>query len=174
MFVRICGIAVCALALVACGSDNKAGPSCGANADCGASQVCAQGSCADALSVAYEVTLAIDVASTEPDGTPWDSDGSPPDVSASLSPIQTGSSIPGAPILQWDTDESFHPSWTPQQTTFTGSQLQLDANDDDTFGSGDHICTVQLPEIVGFLHQGGGQVESGSCRVSLTITPSGN
>lgn len=154
------------LALCAgCGPDpHPPPPQCTSNAGCAATEVCFDGRCVDALSVSYRLALSIDVAPTEPDGTAWDSDGSPPDVKAQL---ESG----GEPVTNFETQETFHAGWSPRLLGFqAGQSLALHVDDDDPVGS-DFICGIQLPELVAFLHQGGLQADGTSCHAVLSATP---
>lgn len=156
------------LMLAACGGSDPhpPAPQCVSNATCTADQVCFDGACVDSLAVAYRVELSIQVAPTEPDGTAWDNDGSPPDVEAQLDFADP------TPQLSFDSVESFHATWTPRLVGFkTGQTLSLHVDDADTFGGSDFICNVSLPELRSFLHAGGASVDGTSCQVNVAATP---
>ena len=165
------------LALVLFGCGPGGGTECTANTTCAATEVCSDGNCVDALSPQYDITLSIDVADKEQNGDSWDGDGSAPDVGATLEPVSSGG-ISGAPVTEWDSVESFHPTWQAQQGHFSQGSFEVTVTDDDsTFGfdNSETICTVALPaDTASFLHAGGGQIDGTSCRVTLSLTPSGS
>ena len=161
-------ISALALALVACGGHDSAPiPQCTTNAGCANTAVCLSGQCVDALTQQYAVTLKIAVAQQEPDGTLWDSDGSPPDVEATLG---SASSSAGQGVLSWAVQETFTASWPAVVTHFTGEALVLAAQDSDPFGA-DPICTIDLPDTVSLLHQGSLVSNATSCQVTIALTP---
>lgn len=173
MTLRACALGLFALGLLACGPERHVPPpQCTGNATCAATEVCFGGRCVDALSPPYHLALSIDVAPHEPDGTPWDSDGSPPDVEADLQLPDAGNTPDGAPLLHWNDLETFHASWEPQLVGFKAGQqpLSLHVVDADPFGS-DFICEVQITDVRGFLHLGGVGVDGTSCRVNLAAVP---
>ncbi|MBS2029123.1 MAG: hypothetical protein JST54_14565 [Deltaproteobacteria bacterium] len=166
MISRWLTISSLALALVACGGHDSAPiPQCTTNAGCANTAVCLTGQCVDALTQQYALTLKIAVAPAEPDGSQWDTDGSAPDVEATLAPT-SGSASP----LSWGVQETFSASWPAVVTHFTGDALALTVQDSDPFGA-DAICTIDLPDTVSLLHQGSLVSNATSCQVTLSLTP---
>ena len=169
MVRALAAAAVAALTLIACGGDDPPPIVCTQSPDCPSTQVCVGGQCFDALGRTYGLTLQIDVAPNEPDGTPWDSDGSAPDVLPHLS-ASTDTDIPTG-VLDWPDHEAFSASWDAVQFTPTDdSPLELSVVDDDPIGA-DSICDVALPETLAMLHLGGAVVEAESCRVTVVLVP---
>lgn len=168
--LRRLGVVLAALgsaALAACDSAAPtaaaAGPSCGAQADCPAAQVCAGSaskSCQDALPRTYQVTLekATDFNSFGDDGKPWDGDGSGPDPYATISVAVAGSS--DKVLCQTAVvDSSDAPQWAKSCSVplSAGADLTFTVWDED--GATDAVM-LQVPfkaeEIVKILRDEGG------------------
>jgi hypothetical protein len=153
--IRICLLCLALVFAAGCG------PAC-KNSECPADEVCASGGCAAALSATYRVTLNVQVAAKEPDGTDWDSasavsSASPPDPGASLSrtgetfiaDFTSASDTYKATLVRdhvrFDVDGGSSESW-----------MSLHVFDEDGLpGSGEAICDAFVgPDAVTVLHAG--------------------
>jgi hypothetical protein len=99
----------------------------------------------DVFGHSWQITVASStVSQSEPDGTAWDIDGSPPDPYAKVyfddNEISTTSTVSDSFTATWD--DVIQP-----MVIVKGDKLRVEEYDADTFGDGDAILVCPGPEI---------------------------
>ena len=122
---------------------------CKSSSACEDADLCYEGSCVPALDQTYQINvLRVDVVGSHPDGSSWDSDGTPPDLWVEFG-INEGEgcnteTVYNAYSASWDYYCTFV---LPTGETFLINVWDSDGTDDE-FGAGFYWQNNQLVELL--------------------------